>query len=723
MDNNNQKSQNFSWIPFYMEFADKLRNYRECRSELIEIIKSIYKATEINLPTLEKDGAVFDIDPFTVFGLFNKGIADENRIAIASGFKNALDIFSEVPADFNGIPILNNLSATFYGFIGDRKDNDIDNLWNIFISALDYAEKKTETAKADFCKWFDVVRTQFGVKWNLTMGLYWIRPYQYLSLDSRNRNFLTKSHNVSDNTRLLIIDNTKNIPTAENYLEICKHWNNKLQSGKYEYNDFPSFSYYVWISEKTNLEKIEENNDNSFSISENKHYWLYAPGENAFLWDEFYNEGIMGIGWDKVGDLKQFKNREHIMHTLQKLYQDSGKHYNDTLALWEFANEMKIGDIVICKKGRNQIVGCGIVISDYIFDQNRSQYKNIRKVNWTHKGEWEHNWHKIVTKTLTDITKYPDYVQKLKKILGLEETPAITEPKYPLYDKNDFLSDVFMSEKEYDKLNALLKRKKNIVLQGAPGVSKTFCSKRLAWSVMGEKNNDRVCIVQFHQSYSYEDFIMGYRPTDNGGFELENGVFYRFCETAKNDTDNEYFFIIDEINRGNLSKIFGELLMLIENDKRGSEQQINLVYGSEPFYIPENLYIIGMMNTADRSLAMIDYALRRRFSFYTMSPAFEKADENGFAGYIQKIECPLYHGIIAKIIELNRAIKEDTSLGKGFEIGHSYFISDNINDEWVKSAVEYEIIPLIEEYWFDNDSELSKWKEKLYLAIGEPYDE
>ena len=299
----------------------------------------------------------------------------------------------------------------------------------------------------------------------------------------------------------------------------------------------------------------------------------------------------------------------------------------------------------------------------------------------------------------------------------------ILSKNYDLYTKENFLSDVFMSEKEYDKLTALLKRKKNIILQGAPGVGKTFCSKRLAWSVMGEKNNDRVCMVQFHQSYSYEDFIMGYRPTDNGGFELENGVFYRFCETAKNDADNEYFFIIDEINRGNLSKIFGELLMLIENDKRGSEHQINLVYGNEPFYIPENLYIIGMMNTADRSLAMIDYALRRRFSFYTMPPAFEKADENGFAEYIQKIECPLYHSIIAKIIELNKAIKEDTSLGKGFEIGHSYFISDNINDEWVKSDVEYEIIPLIEEYWFDNDSELSKWKEKLYLAIGEPYDE
>lgn len=318
---------------------------------------------------------------------------------------------------------------------------------------------------------------------------------------------------------------------------------------------------------------------------------------------------------------------------------------------------------------------------------------------------------------------YPGvYFLKLREELAKAIKDVIIDQKEN-YTKENFLADVFMSVKEYDKLTALLKRKKNIILQGAPGVGKTFCAKRLAWSLMGEKNNDRVCMVQFHQSYSYEDFIMGYRPTDNGGFELEKGVFYRFCETAKNDPENDYFFIIDEINRGNLSKIFGELLMLIENDKRGSEHQINLVYGSEPFYIPENLYIIGMMNTADRSLAMIDYALRRRFSFYTMPPAFEKADENGFAEYIQNIKSPLYHSIIAKIIELNKAIKEDTSLGKGFEIGHSYFISDNINDEWVKSAVEYEIIPLIEEYWFDNEGELSKWKEKLYLAIGEPYDE
>ena len=486
--------------------------------------------------------------------------------------------------------------------------------------------------------------------------------------------------------------------------------------------DFGFYLCRFYLDDETE-ETTEANNfllENNTIQTVAKRYWLYAPGENAFLWDEFYNEGIMGIGWDEIDNLKHYYTRDAMKRHLQIFYHSTKQFYSDTLALWQFAYEIKPGDIVIAKKGLHLIVGYGIVISDYYYDEEREIFKHIRKVKWIYDGEWEYHG-QLAMKTLTDITDNEEYV---KKLLNLIKNSS-HEPLIPhnTYTKENFLSDVFMSEKEYDKLTALLKRKKNIVLQGAPGVGKTFCAKRLAWSVMGEKNNDRVCTVQFHQSYSYEDFIMGYRPTDNGGFELENGVFYRFCETAKNDTDNEYFFIIDEINRGNLSKIFGELLMLIENDKRGSEQQINLVYGSEPFYIPENLYIIGMMNTADRSLAMIDYALRRRFSFYTMLPAFEKADENGFAEYIQKIECPLYHSIIAKIIELNKAIKEDTSLGKGFEIGHSYFISDNINDEWVKSAVEYEIIPLIEEYWFDNESELSKWKEKLYLAIGELYDE
>ena len=218
---------------------------------------------------------------------------------------------------------------------------------------------------------------------------------------------------------------------------------------------------------------------------------------------------------------------------------------------------------------------------------------------------------------------------------------------------------------------------------------------------------------------------MGFRPVKDGGFELQSGVFFNFCERCKENPDKPYFFIIDEINRGNLSKIFGELLMLIETDKRGEEYKLNLVYDGTTFYIPENLHIIGMMNTADRSLALIDYALRRRFSFYTMKPAFAAADKNGFGEYVKPIDCQVYHSVINKIKELNIAIRNDSSLGKGFEIGHSYFTPEDvsvINENWVHSIVDFEIIPLIEEYWFDDDKKADQWKKAIYQALGEEYD-
>lgn len=303
--------------------------------------------------------------------------------------------------------------------------------------------------------------------------------------------------------------------------------------------------------------------------------------------------------------------------------------------------------------------------------------------------------------------------------------PASNSESPEHYTKDNFLKEVFITETEYDKLRSLLLKKKNIILQGAPGVGKTFSAKRLACSIIGEKNENRICMVQFHQNYSYEDFIMGYRPAEDGSFELRSGVFNNFCERCKENPDKPYFFIIDEINRGNLSKIFGELLMLIETDKRGKEHRVNLVYGGTSFYIPNNLHIIGMMNTADRSLAMIDYALRRRFSFYTMKPAFENADNNGFRDYMKQIDCKLYHTAVAKIKELNSAIRNDSSLGKGFEIGHSYFAPEDvtvIDDAWVHNVIEYEIIPLIEEYWFDDDKKTSDWTKALYQSIGEEYD-
>lgn len=293
---------------------------------------------------------------------------------------------------------------------------------------------------------------------------------------------------------------------------------------------------------------------------------------------------------------------------------------------------------------------------------------------------------------------------------------VILEP----YTKEDFLKEVFIEEAEYDLLAAMLKAKKNIILQGAPGVGKTFMAKRLAYSLVGYKDSTRVQMVQFHQSYSYEDFVVGYRPTETG-FVIEHGPFYEFCKKAEKQT-GPHFFIIDEINRGNVSKIFGELLMLIEQDKRS--EKINLLYTKESFSVPENVYIIGMMNTADRSLALIDYALRRRFAFFDVKPAFGKS---AFNVQVSKSMNPKrVNHLIAYVQKLNEAISSDESLGSGFEIGHSYFCSapeategvtdDKPMDQWIDMTVEYEIIPLIKEYWFDDQDKVSEWSAKLREA-------
>ncbi|MEH7130368.1 AAA family ATPase, partial [Neobacillus drentensis] len=285
------------------------------------------------------------------------------------------------------------------------------------------------------------------------------------------------------------------------------------------------------------------------------------------------------------------------------------------------------------------------------------------------------------------------------------------------FNKQQFLSEIFIPETTIKRVLSSLKYKKNVILQGPPGVGKTFIAKKLAYLSMVYRDPKRVQMIQFHQSYSYEDFIQGYKPVEGGGFNLKNGIFYDFCKKAKSDPTNSYFFIIDEINRGNLSKIFGELMMLLEADKRGQEFAIPLTYSKdgETFYIPENLYLIGLMNTADRSLAVVDYALRRRFAFIGMEPSLDQK----FTDFLneQGITKELTSFISTKIKGLNEVIENDPNLGKGFLIGHSYFSSNiNVHDtiSWYNQIIENEIGPILEEYWYDEPTKAIEETKKLH---------
>ncbi len=477
------QEKQFTWIGFYMELADRLLEYRDNRSHLIGKLRYTFDSISSKFPKLDSMEEPADIDPYTVFGLFNKGITETNRKNIIGALAEEFGVKAEQPSDFDGVPVLNNLNATFYAFTDDprRGEHDIDNLWRLFEAELVLASADNEENRAKFVDAFDATVGQFGLGWKLTMGLYWVRPHLLIHLVSRNRWYLgdiaAAGQTVAD-----VFPKEKDSPITDGYayLAICDTVSAQLGTEECPYSTFSSLSNAAFIeSERVNKErekaeeppeKRAEENALGDADVETTHYWLYAPGEGASMWDEFYDKGIMGLGWRELGDLASCSAKEDMRLKLVEREGGGTSQKNAAHAVWQLAHDLKPGDVVFAKQGRTKIIGRGIVTGDYEYDASAGAYPNIRSVEWTHKGEWI-NDEMFAMKTLTDVTDYTELVAKINAFFQ-DETDGVIEDELIIersaYNREDFLSEVYLSEDQYDSLVCVLRAKKNIILRAHP---------------------------------------------------------------------------------------------------------------------------------------------------------------------------------------------------------------------------------------------------------------
>lgn len=562
----------FAWTTFYEAVADKLLAFRSNRAALVKGIRDISERVE-GLGHLTADkyadgttGFVRDICPFTTMGLFNRGITDSNRKIIAAELAKFLGVSESVPETFEGIPLLNNLKSWYFPFENQRAPEHIDALWEVFATGMVFAKSDEDEARAAFAKAFDNANGRDRVAWNLTFGLYWVRPWSFLSLDHNSQVFVTKKLGVQ-----IGLHGPKRRCNAADYLAVMDAIEPRFQEAAYPVHSWPELSLEAWVYK------------------------------------------------DPTADTSPPQASESAVST------DDDEDSDESL----------------------------------------------------------------------------EAIPRVAPIVS--------------YTVADVLSDgCFLTSEEIERLLERVRTKKNLILQGPPGTGKTWLARRLAFALIGQKDESKVRAVQFHPNLSYEDFVRGWRPTGEGKLALADGVFMEAIKAAAMNPSSKVVVVIEEINRGNPAQIFGELLTLLEAGKRTPNEALELCYPDadgkrRPVHIPENLYVIGTMNIADRSLALVDLALRRRFAFVGLEPRLGEA----WSEWVVK-ECSVDAAMVAdierRITELNTQIADDPSLGNQFRIGHSYVtpahrLEPGDTKKWFQQVVETEIGPLLDEYWFDAPGE------------------
>jgi 5-methylcytosine-specific restriction enzyme B len=571
----------FGWTKFYQAVADKLLGYRHRRAELVMALEEIASRVD-GLGYLAEEqyadgnkGFVKDICPFTTMGMFNRGVKEVNRKSIAKELAAFLGVDEPVPDSFEGIPVLNNLKSWFFPHEVDRSPDQIESLWNAFAAALAYADAGDEDSggRADFSAAFDNANGRPGVAWNLTFGLYWSRPWAFLSLDGNSRNYVTTKLSLP-----LGRHGPNGRSDASDYLAAMDALEPRFQEATYPVHSYPELSLEAFRYEDPTDAKPD----------------ALEPGTAA----------------ESPSDPPS----------------------------------------------------------------------------------------------------------------GREEEARVTVPIVP-YSVDDILADgCFLDRSEVDRLLDRLRTKKNVILQGPPGTGKTWLAKRLAFALMGQKDDSKVRVVQFHPNLSYEDFVRGWRPSGDGKLAIVDGVFMEAVKAAAKEPATTFVVVIEEINRGNPAQIFGELLTLLEAGKRTPNDALQLSYPDpdgqrRPVHVPENLFVVGTMNIADRSLALVDLALRRRFAFVDLEPRLG-ATWREWVVKERAVDAALAEDIERRIGELNEAIAGDARLGKQFRIGHSYVtpaypLESGATRDWFRDVVETEIGPLLDEYWFDASAEAQTARERL----------